>query len=411
VRRLTALIALGLGFEQYDMGILNAALPQIVETFAIPGEDSGAMMGTIRLGGLGAVLLVPLADRLGRRRIFLVAMIGMGIGELLTSLSPTPMVFAALQLVTRAFLLASYALGIVIMLEELPTGQRGAGLAFLFALSGFGYGLAAALYAAIEVIPGGWRTLYVFGGAPLLLLPFFRRALPETRRFAASGAGNAAFGGGLSTLWLEPVRELMTHSPRRAVLVGLAAALASCGTIGFFQYASFHLEHAHGWPPAGYALLIGAGGAIGVSGGIIGGRLSDRWGRRRVALIGYLAAPAGIALFYLGPAWLLIFAWGGALFFMMAGDVVLRAFFGELFPTSHRSTSLAWMLVVQTVGWAGGLFAIDALSRTADDLPIAIVTVGGVCVLVGLCLRALPETTGSELDAGAEEVAQRYPVP
>ena len=67
MRRLTALIALGLGFEQYDMGILNAVLPQIVETFAIPGEDSGALMGTIRLGGLGAVLLVPLADRLGRR--------------------------------------------------------------------------------------------------------------------------------------------------------------------------------------------------------------------------------------------------------------------------------------------------------------------------------------------------------
>ncbi|NRA97621.1 MAG: MFS transporter, partial [Planctomycetes bacterium] len=343
------------------------------------------------------------ADRLGRRRIFLVAMIGMGLGELLTSLSPTPAVFAALQLVTRAFLLASYALGIVIMLEELPPGQRGAGLAFLFALSGFGYGLAAALYAAIEVIPGGWRTLYVFGGAPLLLLPLFRRELPETRRFTA--AGNAASRRGLSALWLEPVRELVTHSPQRAVLVGLAAALAAFGGIGFFQYASFHLENIHGWSPAGYALLVGAGGAIGLPGEILGGRLSDRWGRRRVALVAYLVAPAGIALFYLGPAWLLVFAWGGALFFMMAADVVVRAFFGELFPTSHRSTSLAWMLIVQTVGWTGGLFAVDALSRTADDLPIAVVMVGGACALAGLCLMALPETTGSELDAGAGERA------
>ncbi|HJO24843.1 MAG: MFS transporter [Myxococcota bacterium] len=405
MRRLTALIALGLGFEQYDMGILNAALPQIVETFAIPGEDSGAMMGTIRLGGLGAVLLVPLADRLGRRRVFLLAVVGMGLGELLTGLSPTAWVFGAIQLVTRAFLLACYALGIVIMLEELPAGQRGAGLAFLGVLAGLGYGLAAMLYAAIEWIPGGWRTLYVFGGAPLLLLPLFWRALPETRRFAASGAGDAGFGGGLSALWLGPVRELVTRSPREAMLIGLAAALAAFGTIAFFQYASFHLATVHGWSPAGYALLIGAGGGIGISGGIIGGRLSDRWGRRRVGLVAYLAAPVGMAFFYLGPAWLLVFAWGGGLFFMMAGDVVLRAFFGELFATSHRSTALAWMLVVQTLGWAGGLYAIDALSRVAEDLPMAIVAVSCACVLAGLSLVALPETTGRELDTDAREVA------
>ncbi len=392
------------------MGVLNAVVPQIVETFAIPGEDTGGLLGAIRLGGLGAVLMVPLADRLGRRRVFLVAMIGMGLGELITALSPTAVVFGAFQLVTRAFLLATYALGIVIMVEELPTAQRGAGLAFLGVLSGFGYGLAAGLYAVVDVIPGGWRTLYVIGGAPLLLLPFFRRALPETRRFVAAGAEGASSAASLSQLWIAPVRELVIHSGRRAILVGLAAALAAFGGIGFFQYASLHLEVAHGWPPAGYSLLIGAGGAIGVSGGVIGGRLSDRWGRRGIGMIAFLIAPAGIACFYLGPAWLLVLAWGGALFFMMAGEVVLRTFFGELFPTSHRSTSLAWMLIVQTVGWTGGLFAVDALSSTPEDLPIAIVVVGSACALAGLCLMALPETTGSEIDPEAEGVAQRYPV-
>ena len=94
----------------------------------------------------------------------------------------------------------------------------------------------------------------------------------------------------------------------------------------------------------------------------------------------------------------------------MAGEVVLRTFFGELLPPSPRSTSLAWLRIVQTVGWTGGLFAVHALSSTPEELPIAIVVVGSAWALAGLCLMALPETTGSEIDPEAEGVAQRYPV-
>lgn len=381
------------------MGILNAVLPQITEAFAIPGEDSGTLLGTIRLGGFGAVLLVPLADRLGRRRIFLVTMAGMGLGEFLTAFSTSAVMFGVLQVVARCFLLAALALGLVILVEELPAAQRGAGIAFLGVLSGMGYGLAAMLYAAVDVIPGGWRTLYAIGSGPIFLVPFFRRALPETRRFADSEAAHASGGGSLVTQWMGPVRELLTHDPRRVAFIGVAAALAACGTIAFFQYASFHLAKTHGWPPAGYAVLVGGGGLIGLAGGVFGGRLSDRWGRRTVGCTVYLLAPLGMALFYLGPEWLLVLAWGVALVFIIAGDVVLRAYFGELFPTSHRSTSLAWMLIVQTVGWAGGLYVVDFLSRTVEELPAAVVTVGSACALAGLCLLGLPETARSELDA------------
>ncbi|MEE2679254.1 MAG: MFS transporter [Myxococcota bacterium] len=392
-------MAIVLGFEQYDMGILNAVLPQIIEAFSIRGEDSGTLLGTIRLGGFGAVLLVPLADRLGRRRIFLVTMVGMGLGEFLTAFSTSAFMFGALQVVARCFLLAALALGIVILVEELPAAQRGAGIAFLGVLSGTGYGLAAMLYAAVDVVPGGWRTLYVIGSGPLFLVPFFRRALPETHRFTDSEAAHAAQGSSLAGLWLAPVRELLTRDPRRVVFIGFAGALAACGTIAFFQYASFHLATIHGWSPAGYAVLVGAGGLIGLAGGVFGGRLSDRLGRRTVGSVVYLLAPLGMALFYLGPTSLLILTWGVALVFVIAGDVVLRAYFGELFPTSHRSTSLAWMLIVQTVGWAGGLYVVDFLSGTVEDLPAAVATVGGACALAGLCLLALPETARTELDA------------
>src|SRR5262245_64587284 len=69
-------------FENYDLGLLNAALKQISESLAIAPGDSGWFLAAIRLGGLGAFALVPVADRVGRRRVFLAALVGMSAGSL-----------------------------------------------------------------------------------------------------------------------------------------------------------------------------------------------------------------------------------------------------------------------------------------------------------------------------------------
>ena len=57
--------------------------------------------------------------------------------------------------------------------------------------------LALVLFAAIEWLPFGWRSMYALGILPLLLLPMFRREIRETRRFARHRDQRAAEGRAL----------------------------------------------------------------------------------------------------------------------------------------------------------------------------------------------------------------------
>ena len=78
--------------------------------------------------------------------------------------------FGAGQTVTRTFLVACTACAVVIIAEEIPAKNRGWGIGILGALGSLGFGLGALLYARLDLLPFGWRTMYLVGGVPLLLL-------------------------------------------------------------------------------------------------------------------------------------------------------------------------------------------------------------------------------------------------
>jgi putative MFS transporter len=392
------LVALGLFFENFDIGLLGAALPQISDSLGVGESESGYLTGWIRLGGLGTLLMLPLADRFGRRRLFLVALLGMGVGTFATAFSQSAAAFAVLQMITRVFMLAASMLGVVIVVEEFPAAQRGAGIGMLTVLGGLGYGLAAVLYAFVDVLPYGWRALYVLGVAPVFVVPFYRRSLQETRRFERRGAIERRSRQGLRE-WAEPILALARAHPRRVAAVGITGFFTAAGGIPLFQYASWHVLNNHGWTPGDYAMLVIGAGVIGVLGNVVGGRGSDRFGRRGVGSLFYAVAPLFTGLYFLGPAALLPLAWGLAVFCNSGGEVILRAMASELFPTRQRAASAGWLIGVQTLGWASGLFLVGWGTEQTGSLPLAVAAVAGSLVLGALALLVLPETSGHELES------------
>lgn len=402
--RTLLLVSLGLLAENYDVNLVNAALPQIASELRMEIADTGLYLSAIRLGGIAAFLLIPFADRLGRRRTFLVCLAGMSLATFATAFVATPLQFALCQIVSRAFLLAVATLAVVILAEELPAGQRGGGIALLGIFGGVGFGAGALLYAFVDWLPFGWRALYAVGVLPVFALPFLRRFLKETQRFeqargAASGPVHA-----VREHWVAPVAALARNSPRRAAAVGLAGALAALAGISFHQYTSWLVREVHGWTPAQYSLLVLGGGLIGVLGTVVGGRGSDRFGRRRVGFTAWLSMPAFVALFCLGPPETLVVSWGLAVFCRSASEIVLRAVSTELFPTLYRATAGGWLVLVQTVGWSVGLLLSGFFADSDAELPgviagLSVASVGAALVLV----MFVPETRGhefDELDAG-----------
>jgi MFS family permease len=328
----------------------------------------------------------------------------MSAGTFATAFSQTPAQFAVLQMATRVFMLMGAALALVILVEEFPADRRGAGIGLLSVLGGMGFGLGAGLYALVDWLPFGWRALYALGVLPVLLLPFFRRSLRETRRFEAGRRSRDAEPPSSAwRRWVRPVAMLARTHPRRAVSVGMAGMLAAMGAIAFFQYTSYFVRNVHGWSPGQYSLLVLTGGLLGLCGNVLGGRASDRFGRRRVGFLALALAPAGVAFFYGGPASTLALAWGLTTLCATSGDLVLRALATELFPTSHRSAAAGWLILVQTLGWVSGLFVVGAATGELADLGPVVMAVSLANVAAALCVWLVPETSGLELETIAAE--------
>jgi putative MFS transporter len=390
-------VALALLFEEYDLAMLTSALKHIAADLAIEERLLPDYLGYIRLGAVPAFALIPFADRIGRRRVFLVSLVSMGLLTFLTAFAQTATQFVVLQMFTRTFFVAGSAVAFVFVSEEFPAHRRGFGIGMLGALAATGHGLGAALFALIDHLPYGWRSLYAVGVIPVFLFPYFRRRIPETRRFLEHQQALRGDVGFFS--WMVPLRELWSRSPARALGIGLAALLPSFGIICTFQFTGYFTQTVHGWSPGEYSLMVIVGGGIGIVGNVVAGRLGDRIGRRAIGAVLLASFPAFVAVFYRGPSWALPLAWVAFVFASQGGRVILRALATELFATAYRGAASGLFSILDVVGAAAGLFALGSALTDAGDLPRIIPWIATATIFGGVIVVLFPETKQKELEA------------
>jgi len=392
-RRVFAITATAGVFNTYDGQLVNLAIPQIQRSLNVPGTGVAPMVSLIQLGTLLAPFITAPADRFGRRRLLMLTIVGYTIFTGITALAWSGLTFAAFRFGATAFSSAEGSIALVMLVEEVANERRGAAVGLLGALTALGYALAALAYSWIDVIPLGWRGLYVFALLPLLLLVPIRSMLPESARFE-KGAQQ----------WREqnilgPFQALIHSYPRRFAWIALAMTLTTFGGTPGGLFQAMYLEQAHRWTPANVSLLAGAGGMLGIVGNLIAGFLSDKLGRRYVGAVFLIIAPVLGAAFYNTSGALMTGAWVTALFANTAASTVLNAYSAELFPTSHRSTAASALAVVNTLGGVLGLL-VEPLIYTATGSHwraaslLYLVSFGAPVVVLVL----FPETARKELD-------------
>lgn len=396
---LLGVVSLALFFEQYDNSMLTAALKFIATDLGMTEHDLAGFLAIIKLGAVPAFLIVPFADRIGRRRVFLAAVLIFSCGTLLTAFTQTAAQFVAVQMATRMFMLTASAIAFVIVTEEFPALHRGWAIGMLGALSACGNGLGAGLFAAIESLPYGWRGLYAVGLVPLLLFPIFRRRVEETRRFNQHRAVTQRHDhqGGLAG-WYRPLVRLARTYPGRALGVAAAGGLMAVGESAVFQFTGYFTLTVHQWSPAQFSMMFILGGAVGIIGNVVAGRLGDRIGRRTIGCVFLSLFPLFAWMFYHGPGWSLPISWTLFVFCNTAGGVVVRAFSTELFPTSYRGTSAAWLSLMQAIGWSLGLVLVGLGTSGAGDIARMTSLISLVVLGAAVALLALPETYRQELE-------------
>ena len=396
------LLAAASVFDRYDLGILQLALPHIRESLDITEGQISSHAAVIQLGALLSFTLTLAADRWGRRNVLIAVVLGYTLLTGATAFAFSPGVFVALQFLARAFITAEVLLAAVIIAEEFPAAERGWGIGALLALSAMGGGLAALLFAMIDVLPFGWRALYVVGLAPLLFIAWLRRRMPETERFAQRRSMER--GGGLREV-LRPIARLASDYPERlAVVAGLIFLFNFAGGAAFFLDPSY-LQEEHGWLPWQVSVLLTVAGAGGLFASTLVGILGDRVGRKRVIGVCGAVLPVAIIAFYSASGiGVLAVLWVLMALAALGVSVTMLAIGAEIFPTSYRSTVSGARTVSGTAGTSLGLAAHSALYGVVGSQWTAI-SLLAILMLASplLVVYGLPEASGRVLEEVSPE--------
>jgi putative MFS transporter len=384
-------------FDNYGMAILGLALPQIQNGLGIAEADVGELTAIVRLGVIPAILFTALADHAGRRVLLLVTILGFTLATFLTGFAANAAQFTALQFVARVFIAAESILAFVVIAEEFDARVRGWGIGMLGALGTFGHGVAAIIFSVVNLLPFGWRALYVVGVLPLLLLAWFRRTLGETRRFEAHRERRGSIGA-VSGM-LQPFRNLARMYPGRMLaLCGALFPIAFVLEVAMLFVSKF-LQDVHGYSPGNVAVMFLTVGIVAPIGNVAAGVMGDRFGRKRVMITGIFVNAAATALFYnAAGAWVPV-GWALMLLSLTMILVLFAALGAELFPTSYRSTASGVRSVVATLGAALGLwlegYLFVLVGSHAEAITWMLVVTPIAPIIIALFV---PETANQELE-------------
>jgi putative MFS transporter len=184
-RRLLLMGGLGYTFDAMDAAVLAFLLPVLRKEWMLTSVQTGVLgSGTFIGYFLGAMLAGILGDLIGRKRVMMYALVIYCIASLASAVAHDWPFFLATRIVAGLGTGAESAIVAPFLSEFVARRYRGAFTGSLAGFFSFGFVAAALLgYLVIPLSPNAWRWVMVITAMPIVMLLWWRRALPESPRW------------------------------------------------------------------------------------------------------------------------------------------------------------------------------------------------------------------------------------
>jgi AAHS family 4-hydroxybenzoate transporter-like MFS transporter len=167
--------------DGFDLQVIGLAAPAIAQLLKIPPVGMGGVFSAALAGlTLGAFVLGPLADRVGRKRVLIGSTLCFGIFTLATPLADSYNMLLAVRFLTGLGLGGAVPCCIALTSEYTPPRQRATIIAYLWAGFPLG-GVIGGLLGSWLIPTLGWQWLFWIGGVvPLVTAVLLLALLPES---------------------------------------------------------------------------------------------------------------------------------------------------------------------------------------------------------------------------------------
>lgn len=388
--KLGALIGLIMFFDGYELFNAAYAIPLILKSWRPAPSEIGMMLSSGIVGlSIGSVLQGLLADRMGRRKVMLWALYGMGAASLaLAAVAHNPLQFAFFRLCLGTALGMITPLTISYINEWAPKRTANVYTIWVFQF-GFSLGGIAAGAAGAAMAPAlGWQAIYYAGSAAILVAVAAQYWLPESAQYLAAKGDFTRVGRILAQL--RPARAHLYHGAafttagagRHVPFRTLLQAPYRVKTIIAWMSGALSLFCIHGltgWLPT---LLVQRGEAMSSAatygalimtaslfGGLGSGWVADKARSRVVAMVLWFGM-AGVAMLALahahGPFTMMVLV-AAAGFFVFGGQSVQNNYIAMIYPTEIRSTGVGIAVGINRIGGMLGPVVIGLVKSFDPD--------------------------------------------
>ncbi|OYO00848.1 MFS transporter [Enemella evansiae] len=430
-RKVVAATIVGTTIEWYDFFIYSFAANLVfAELFFKPaGPEFATILSLLTIGlsflfrPLGAFLAGHFGDKLGRRPMLVLTLLLMGGATTLVGLLPTyetigvaaPVLLMLLRILQGISAGGEWGGAVLMSVEHAPARKRG--LYGMFPQLGVPLGmmLASAMLAIMRsVAPGpaflawGWRVPFLVSIVLIVVGYVVRRTVEESPVFQEIQEHKEQESAPIGVLF-----------KRYGGIVVLAAmlfagnnALGYMTTGGYIQGLASRppAQGGYGFNPVGVQLAILVSAFVWFLSTLFGGWLSDRFGRKRTFILGYvLLLAAAIPLFELVKQGVTGIGLGASLLAIGLGLTYgpQAGWYAEMFPASVRFSGVSISYAIGAI--FGGAFAASIAQALLQATGTTWAIVAYLVVMIAIGTTAailLKDRSHIPLDIGFERSGQ-----